>query len=262
MTKRVLITVFVCIGLISILGGYAYYSFRVSNPFNANTISDIPLPVGYERVQVEKGSFGEYLRSLPLKPNGTKVYLYRTRKLANYQWLSTGVVDLPLLSNDEQCADVCMHLWGEYMFHSKKYGNLSFTTVNGTKLQYSGGGNRRAFEQYMRKVYGLCNTTSLHCSLHSRELKDMKIGDVFVYPHRRIAGKDRYGHAVMVADMAVNRLTGKKIFLLVEGNTPARDIHILRHLNPFRNPWYQLDENDQVVRLLCFRFTNGQLKHF
>lgn len=260
--KRFLIILVISLGLIGILGGYVWFSFRMSNPHNAKTIGELPLPVGYERVPADKGSYAEYLRSLPLKKRGTKVYTYRNHKVANYQWLSAGVIDMPLLSNDEQCADVCMRMRGEYLFRTGKYNQLCFTTLNGKKLQYTGGNNRKAFEQYMRQVFGSCNTTSLHRSLSARELKDMQIGDVFVYPHRNVAGKDRLGHAVMVADMAVNRLTGKKIFLLVEGNTPARDIHILRHPNPFRNPWYRLNEDAESIHLLCFRFTNRQLKHF
>lgn len=260
--KRFLIMLTICLGLICILGGYVYYIYRVSNPHNAKTIGEIPLPVGYKRIPADKNSFDEYLRSLPLKPRGSKVFLYRSRQLANYQWLSAGVIDMPLLSNDEQCADVCMRLWGEYLYSQGRYNEICFTTVNNSKLQYSGSNNRQAFEKYMRQVYGMCNTNSIHHSLKSRELKDIQIGDVFVYPHRKVAGKNRYGHAVMVADMAVYPLTGKKIILLVEGNTPARDMHILRHPNPFRNPWYAIDDDAESIQLLCFRFTNTQLKHF
>lgn len=259
--KRSLVIILAIAGFTVLLGLYGYYAFRTSNLSNAPTIGDIPLPVGYKRVPVEKGSYGEYLRSLPLKPRGAKVYLYRSKRLANYQWLSAGVVDMPLLSNDEQCADVCMRMRGEYLFRTGKYNQLCFTTLNGKKLQYTGRNNRKAFEQYMRQVFGSCNTTSLHRSLSARELKDMQIGDVFVYPHRNVAGKDRYGHAVMVADMAVDK-QGKKIFLLIEGNTPARDIHIVRNFNPLLNPWHSLYEDAASVQFNVFRFKNTDLKQF
>nr|WP_281054656.1 DUF4846 domain-containing protein [Thermosediminibacter oceani] len=34
------------------------------------------VPEGFERVEVPEGSFGEYLRNLPLKPHGSKVKYY------------------------------------------------------------------------------------------------------------------------------------------------------------------------------------------
>lgn len=157
--------------------------------------------------------------------------LYNSTKPSNYQWLSAAVVDMPLLSNDEQCADVCMRMRAEYLYKTKQYNKIRFTALNGEPISYTGGADRKAFERFMRNVFGRCNTTSMRKSLKTRELKDMQIGDVFVYPHRKVAGKNRYGHAVMVADMAVNKRTGKKAFLLIEGNTPARDIHVVRNLN-------------------------------
>ena len=35
------------------------------------TIGTIPLPKGFERIQLPTGSFGEYLRTLPLKKDKT-----------------------------------------------------------------------------------------------------------------------------------------------------------------------------------------------
>ena len=239
-----------------------FWLSTTSNPRNAKTIGELPLPIGYERVPAESGSYTAWLRSLPLKKRGAKVYLYKDHRLANFQWLSTAVVDLPLLSNDEQCADVCMRMRAEYLYSTGQYAKISFTTLNGEKLTYSGGNNRKAFESYMRNVYGRCNTTSLHRSLKTRALEDIQPGDIFVYPHRKVAGKNRLGHAVMVADVAVNKLTGKKIFLFIEGNTPARDIHVLRNLNPIRNPWHYLDEDASTLHINVFRFKNTDLKHF
>ena len=38
---------------------------------------------GFERVNAEEGSFGRYLRTLPLKPDGARVVLQRRRKPAD-----------------------------------------------------------------------------------------------------------------------------------------------------------------------------------
>ena len=262
MRKRVVIVISGIVGIIAVLAVCVCVLFITSNPRNAQTIGELPLPTGYERVDAPKGSYTAWLRSLPLKKRGTKVYLFKNHRKANFQWLSAAVVDMPLLSNDEQCADVCMRMRAEYLYSTGQYAKISFTTLNGEKLTYSGGNNRKAFEKYMRNVYGRCNTTSLHRSLKTRRLADLQPGDIFVYPHRNLAGKDRLGHAVIVADMAVNKRTGKKIFLLIEGNTPARDIHVLRNLNPFRNPWHYLSEDASTLQLNVFRFKSTDLKHF
>lgn len=259
--KRLLLIIAAFLLAIVISIACVYYLYTTSNPRNAKTIGELSLPVGYKRVPAEKGSYAAWLRSLPLKKRGTKVYTYKNRELANFQWLSTGVVDMPLLTNDEQCADVCMRMRAEYLFSTGQYSKISFPALNGEKLTYTGGNNRNAFEKYLRNVFGRCNTTSLHHSLKTRKLGDMQIGDIFVYPHRMIAGKNRYGHAVMVADMAVNK-RGKKIFILIEGNTPARDIHVLRNLKLHHNPWFHLDEDDETLYLNVFRFQDTDLKYF
>ena len=262
MKRRIILVLSCIVSVMVIVAAWMFGQFSTSNPRNVKTIGELPLPIGYERVDAPKGSYGAWLRSLPLKKRGTKVYLFKDHREANFQWLSAAVVDMPLLSNDEQCADVCMRMRAEYLYSAGQYAKISFTTLNGEKLTYSGGNNRKSFEKYMRNVYGRCNTTSLHRSLKMRRLADLQPGDIFVYPHRNLAGKDRLGHAVMVADIAVNKRTGKKIFLLIEGNTPARDIHVLRNLNPLRNPWHSLNKDDETIYLNVFRFKNTDLKHF
>ena len=162
MKKRVIIVLYSFIGVISVLAVCLYALHMTSNPYNAKSIGELPLPIGYERVEAPQDSYAEYLRSLPLKKRGTKVHLYKTNDVAKYQWLSAGVVDMSLLSDDEQCADACMRMRAEYLYATGQYSKIVFTTINGEKLTYSGGNNRKAFERYMRNVYGHCNTTSLH----------------------------------------------------------------------------------------------------
>ena len=66
----------------------------------------------------------------------------------------------------------------------------------------------------------------------------------------------------MVVDVAENK-NGKKAFLLAEGNTPARNIHVMRNLtNPFRSPWFMLDEDADNLLLAVFHYKANELKHF
>ena len=111
--KKTFIAIILAIIVILTIGGvWAYYTSKTSNPWNARTIGEIPAPFGYNRVEAPVGSYAEYLRNLPLKEKRTKVMLYKGGQ-ANFQFLSTGVIDQKLLSNYEQCADVTMRLRAE-----------------------------------------------------------------------------------------------------------------------------------------------------
>ena len=242
-------------------GLWLLYGSKTSNPHNYATIGDIPVPWGYERIVGDDAAYSSYLRSLPLKGKGSKVKLF-TDGESRFQSLSYAVVSLPLLSNAEQCADVCMRLRAEYLFNTGQYGKIHFKNVNGKTMHYGGGSSRKAFERYLRNVYGVASTYSLSRELEQRQLKDMQPGDVFVYAAADRPGNHKYGHAVMVVDVAHDN-HGRKAFLLAEGNTPARDIHVMRNLkNPFRSPWFMLDEDADDLLLAVFHYKASELRHF
>ena len=88
-----------------------------------------------------------------------------------------------------------------------------------------------------------------------RDVRKMKIGDVFIrggFP----------GHAVIVADLAVNPQDGRKVFLLVQSFMPAQDMHVLRNPNNrVLNPWYELDFGE-VLRTPEWTFGKNELRRF
>ena len=243
------------------VGGFCLwilFGSKTSNPNNYKTIGDIPEPWGYERISGEDAAYANYLRSLALKVRGSKVQLY-TKGEARFQSLNYAVINMPLLSNAEQCADVCMRLRAEYLYSTGQYSRIRFQNVNGKTLSYGGGNSRKSFEKYLRNLYGVASTFSLSREMKIRRLADMQPGDVFVYPARY---GQQYGHAVMVVDVAINK-RGRKAFLLVEGNTPAREIHVMRNFeNPFRSPWFMLDEDADNLILSVFHYKATDLKHF
>ena len=49
-----------------------YHNTRTSNPHNYNTIGDIPVPYGYERIDGNYAAYSTFLRSLPLKGKGAR----------------------------------------------------------------------------------------------------------------------------------------------------------------------------------------------
>ena len=259
--KKIFLTFLLIVVLGLGYGAWILLGSKTSNPNNYKTIGNIPTPWGYKRINGDEAAYSEFLRSLPLKDRGSDVMLYTGGK-ARFQSLNYAVVDMPLLSNAEQCADMCIRLRAEYLFNSRQYGSIHFKDVNGHNIRYSGGASRKAFINYLRRVYGLASTYSLSREMRQRSLSDMQPGDVFVYAAVDRPGNHKYGHAVMVVDVAVNK-NGKKAFLLAEGNTPARDIHIMRNFqNPFRSPWFFLDEDANILLLSVFPYKSNELRHF
>ena len=94
----------------------------VSNPAGRKTIGEITPPRGYERVSVAPESFGAFIKDFPLQGRGAHIRYYNG-KLAYGQSFGYAVLDLPMLSNMEQCADAVMRMRAEYLFH-KSHVNL------------------------------------------------------------------------------------------------------------------------------------------
>lgn len=107
----------------------------------------------------------------------------------------------------------------------------------------------------MIQIFSYANTASLRDELPPRPIMEMEIGDTFIQKGRP------YGHAVIVVDMAINRSTSQKIYLLAQSYMPAQDTQIL--LNPMNkplSPWYELGVKS--VMTPEWSFTSGDLRHF
>ena len=258
--RRIVIGLVFLAGIIALgIKLWMEYGIEKSNPNNYATIGDIPAPDGYVRIDGDDAKYSEFLRSLPLKPKGAVVKYY-WGGIADLQDLNYAVVDIPLLSNAEQCADVCMRLRAEYLYRIGNIENINFLDVNGNILSYNGESSRKTFEKYLRDVFRVANTYSLSRQMDARDLEDIQPGDVFVYP---APDSRSYGHAVMVADVAQDKKTGMKAVLLLEGFIPARSIHIIRNLqDQDLSPWFILDKESDIQTFSLFQFYTKDLKCF
>lgn len=215
---------------------------------------DIPLPPGYHRSRVTAGSFGAWLRQLPLKKDKT-VYLFNGEKKAN-QTAQFAVVKISTGKKDlQQCADAMMRLRAEYLFATGQYGAIAFTDYAGKTYAWKGGKDRVAFQHYLEQVFSWCGSASLEKQLKPvNAFEDISIGDVLIrggFP----------GHAVMVIDLAENE-KGEKVYLLLQSYQPAQDMHIL--LNPVDkglSPWYQVGA-DSIIYTPEWHFTRHQLRRW
>jgi hypothetical protein len=240
-------------------------------------VKDIPTPKGYERSQNVEGSFGLYLQNIPLKKDKT-VYLYNGEKKGN-QTAQYMVLDVSVGTRDlQQCADAVMRLRGEFLFKQKAFDKISFKSVDGNVMRYVNwaNGSRNllkpqdltatlkpsadmtysTFLKYMDFVFAYASTLSLEKELKPvGKISDIKIGDVFIK-----GGAP--GHAIIVMDLAKDKKTGKKVFLLAQSYMPAQNIHILNNPNDAKmSPWYAEDFENQLITPE-WDFEKSSLRHF
>lgn len=242
-----------------------------------STIQDrFKVPEGFERIQVAEGSFAEYLRNLTLKPHGAVVQYFDGRKKGRDVY--EAVIDIDVGERDlQQCADAVMRLRAEYLYGKRLYEKIHFNFTNGFKADYSKwmNGSRiavkgndtswvkktnyseeyKVFRQYMDMVFSYAGTLSLEKEMNKVNVGEMEIGDVF------IKGASP-GHCVIVVDMAVNKTTGEKLFMIAQGYMPAQDIHVLKNYNdPGISPWYSTDFGE-VLETPEWTFYKEQLMRF
>lgn len=234
------------------------------------------VPNGFERTTEDESSFGYYLRNLPLKPNGSDVLYYDGRTKSNQ--VHTAVVDLPIGKRDlHQCADAVMRLRAEYLWNTKQYDKIHFNFTNGFRVDYSkwmqgqrvgiegnktywksGGTASNTYEsfwKYMELIFNYAGTLSLDKELKPTSIENMKIGDVFIK-----GGSP--GHAVIVVDMAINKTTGEKLFMLAQSYMPAQEIQVLKNFNQSGiSPWYSTS-NLKQLNTPEWTFSLDQLKSF
>jgi hypothetical protein len=256
----ILIVLLLLVGLARhyLIGGQAD-----QNPV-AKLVGEIMVPDGYERAKVTPDSFGEWLRNLPLKPPSDRIMLYNGKRKP-FQHALYQLIDLPIGDRDlQQCADVAIRLRSDYLRDRGRINDIAFNFTNGDRASYADWidgyrpiveGNRVSWQkssgvdssyanylEYLNTVFMYAGSYSL-----SRELKkvdnidNIKAGDCFIeggFP----------GHVVIVADVAINKISDEKIVLFAQGFTPAQDIHIIR--NPSDNkfsPWYKAGQGQKLI---------------
>jgi hypothetical protein len=231
-------------------------------PSSIHFVNEIPLPAGYHLVYGNDSLFAKWLGHLPLRSDNT-VYLYNHQPKKNQQ-AQYAVLDLAIGNKDLlQCADAVMKLRADYLCDRKRYNDISFSSTDGTILDYidwlagyrwKENGNKlikykyvntansqQAYTGFMETVFSYCNTWSLEKQLKLPPDYDKVVepGDVFIkggFP----------GHAELVIAVAENK-NKDRIFLLAQGFMPAQDIHVLKNpARPSLSPWYYNNELDPL----------------
>lgn len=224
-------------------------------------------PAGFVRVPVAAGSFGAYLRALPLKPAGSPVHLFNG-ELKGRQDVHAAVVDLNVGTGDlQQCADAVMRLRAEHLFANKDHDRISFHFTNGFEAGFQRwakgdrikvNGNRAEWKlrempvsfthenllSYLKIVFTYAGSLSLQKELDKSTppdlgTTDLQPGDVFIR-----GGSP--GHAMIVVDVAQHP-DGRTAFLLAQSYMPAQEIHVVRNPhNPELGAWFMLNEGSEL----------------
>ena len=219
------------------------------NTNKPETIQDISLPAGYERIQLADESFGNFLRKQTLKQDKT-VYLYNGKPKYN-QRAQYAVLNMSIGTKDlQQCADAIMRLRAEYL--KLRNQPICFSDNAGKKYcwyQYK----QRGWQSYLETVFGMCGTLSLEKELKAKSWQYILAGDVLIK-----GGSP--GHAVLVMDVARHQQTGKLIFLLAQSYMPAQDIHVLHNFNEKElSPWFR-EPSGNIIPTPEWNFYANQLR--
>lgn len=223
-------------------------------------------PRGFRRVEEKAGSFGSFLRELPLRPEGTPVLSYRGAlllkgddpRIAAVAELDVGTTDV------QQCADSVIRLHAEWLWSRGDRDRIAYHFLSGDLAawpRFAAGervvaqGNRvswapsakaandhATFRKYLDTVFNYASTISVERSSSVPvQRRDLTPGDFFILP----GGP---GHAILILDVAVDD-AGHKVALLGQGYMPAQDFHVLASpktddgASP--SPWFDL-EGDSV----------------
>lgn len=245
----------------------AGHPVRPEEPLIGNTIATRSTPpTGFVRTEAAPGSFGAYLRDLPLKPEGAAVHLYEGSLKAR-QDVHAAVIDLSVGGRDlQQCADAILRLRAEHLYAAGRQDAIAFDLTNGFRAEWArwrtgerirvsgetcawtrtGTADRSHDEllRYLSFVFTYAGSLSLQRELDRSTPKDLaasdlRIGDVFIQ-----GGSP--GHAMLVVDVAVHP-DGRKAFLLAQSYMPAQEIHVVKDLrHPELGAWYILEGDDRL----------------
>lgn len=194
-------------------------------------------PEGFERVPVEKGSFGEYLRNYPLLPDDTNLPVFDGTTLNRPD--IPAIFDISLGDEGyQQCADSVIRLYSDYYYENKQFDKITFLFSNGDECSYNDwrkgkrmlvfadksfeipaalpSKSKQTYMNYLKQVMRYAGTLSLQKESEVIPLEDMRIGDIVCNDT----------HVVMVVDEAVND-KGEKCYLFGQSFIPAVCFHII-----------------------------------
>ena len=223
--------------------------------------SRINPPMGYSRTFETENSFGTFMRKYPVRMAGAQVMRYD--ETAREDASAAAVLDVSLgKKNHEGPAGAVARLYAEYFYGRQEFSKVKFTIgrgfeftfdkwrkgnklyAKGNDLSWVSGGEdsngKDNFRSYLSTLFVYISMSTLKKDMVRIEDVDgeaIQVGDVFI--GETAEGKEL---AVMVADLCINDETGERMMLLVQGGSPAQQLHVVD--NPYDAsiaPWYSCE---------------------
>jgi len=215
-----------------------------------------PVPPGYKRVKVPPGSFSEWLRTLPMAPEGTPAKSFDGKEtLAADDDYLAGVIAIDTGNPDlQQSSDVIIRLHAEYLWSRGEKDKISYLSATKLSMPFArwekgqrlipNGPNvfwvikgkpaeadHAEFRKYLDAVFNWANSTSLAPrSTPVSEPKDLVAGDFFLQ-----SGEPN--HVAVVLDVA-DKPSGERVALLGQARNPAESVHVVRPGKA--TPWFSV----------------------
>ncbi len=231
-------------------------------------------PESYHRTEAHEESLTEFLRTYPLKEDGSPVLLYDGREKGN-QSAHQAVFALPIEEEDlQQCADSVMRVYAEYAYRTGQTEKTAFHFTNGFLAEYArwrdgeriavngnqvswvpGAAYDDSYEnlvKYLRMVFCYAGTLSMEAESETIELSQAQAGDVFLK-----GGSP--GHVVLIVDVCENE-EGRRAFLLAQGYMPAQEFHVLKNPLHEEDCWYYEEEITYPLKTPEYVFPEGSLR--
>jgi hypothetical protein len=210
-----------------------------------STLEDrIAPPAGFTRAELAPGSFGAWLRRLPLTAKGTPVRSHRGEVIYPPDHANVAaVVAIDVgAQNLQQCADAVIRLHAEWLWsqgrRDQSYRAADRTPMpfarwargervvpRGNAIAWTATGGRAdsshaAFRSFLDAVFAWTNTVALARDTRAVDLADLHPGDFVVQPGTP-------GHSVLVLDLAA-AADGRRAVLLGQSYMPAQSFQVLR----------------------------------
>src|SRR5262245_16777468 len=115
--------------------GEPVYPWLTETP-DRTIVGSFAPPQGFVRLPAADGSFGDWLRHLPLAPEGTPIRFYDGREKPD-QTEAAAVIDIDVgRANLQQCADAVIRLRAEYLFSRGETEDLAFDCTSGDRYRF------------------------------------------------------------------------------------------------------------------------------
>ncbi len=251
-----------------------FYEVQSLSPEGKTLETRILTPDGFERVPVEKGSFGEYLRNYPLLPDDIKLPVYDGTTFNSTD--VAAVFDISLEADGyQQCADSIIRLYSDYFYETNQFERINYMFSNGDECSYERWrkGKRmltflsfsceipaalpdkseQQYRNYLKEVMRYAGTLSLQKESEVISPDELRIGDIICNDT----------HVVMIADAAVNE-KGEKCYLIGQSFIPSVCFHILTKTEGRDiSPWFTEEQfKNDTFTVGSFTFEKNDIRRW